>query len=60
MTRRKFVHVLIKTCSGVGIGTWWLAKKVTPRKFVRAVETRKYPGSVKPLRDISKPGKWSG
>ncbi|MHC4171861.1 MAG: hypothetical protein ACYTBX_10420 [Planctomycetota bacterium] len=60
MTRRKFIHKLIKAGSAIAIGTSWLTKKVTPRKFVRAVRLKKYPGSLKPLRDISKQGKWSG
>ncbi len=31
-----------------------------PRKFVRAVRLKKYPGSLRPLRYISKSSKWSG
>ena len=49
---------------------WWglltgPAKKAASRKFVRAVRLKKYPGSLRPLRDISgsatgKQSKWSG
>ncbi|MHC4337081.1 MAG: hypothetical protein ACYSTG_03920 [Planctomycetota bacterium] len=60
MTRRKFVQKLLKTGSAVVIGVSWLAKKAVPRKFVWAVKTKKYPGRLKPLRDISKQSKWSG
>ncbi len=60
MTRRKFIHKLIKAGSAIAVGTSWLAKKATPRKFVRAARLKKYPGSLKPLRNISKQGKWSG
>jgi hypothetical protein len=60
MTRRKFIQKLIKSSSAIVFGICWLAKKTVPRKFVRAVRTKKYPGFLKPLRDIHKPGKWSG
>jgi hypothetical protein len=35
-------------------------KKSTPRKFIRAFQFKKYPGSLKPLGDISKQGEWIG
>ncbi len=60
MTRRKFVQKLIKTGSAIIVGAWWLAKKAAPRKFVWAVKTKKYPGPLKPLRNITKQSKWSG
>jgi hypothetical protein len=60
MTRRKFIQKLIKTGSAIIVGTWWLAKKAVPRKFVWAVKLKKYPGSLKPLHDIDKQSKWSG
>jgi len=59
MTRRKFIGRLVKAGLLVIAGTWWLAKKAVPRKFVRARAGR-FPGSLKPLADISKQGKWSG
>jgi len=59
MTRRKFISRLVKAGMAVIAGTWWLAKKAVPRKFVRA-KTGRFPGSLKPLADISKQGKWSG
>ncbi len=60
MTRRKFIRKLIKAGSAIAVGVLWLAKKTSPRKFVRAFRVEKYPGSLKPLRDISKQSKWSG
>ena len=60
MTRRKFIQKLIKAGSAIIVGGWWLAKKSMPRKFVWAAGLKKYPGSLKPLRDISKQSKWSG
>jgi len=60
MTRRKFFQKLIKAGSAIIVGGWWLAKKAAPRKFVRAARLKKYPGSLKPLRDIHKQSKWSG
>jgi hypothetical protein len=60
MTRRKFIRRLIKAGSAIVVGISWLAKNTMPRKFVRAIRVKKYPGPLKPLRDISKQSKWSG
>jgi len=60
MTRRKFIQKLIKAGSAIIVGAWWLVKKATPRKFVWAGKLKKYPGSLRPLRDVHKQGKWSG
>jgi len=60
MTRRKFIQKLIKASSAIAVSASWLVRKATPRKFVWAARLKKYPGSLKPLRDISKQGKWSG
>ncbi len=60
MTRRIFIQKLIKASSMIIVGVWWLARKAAPRKFVRAVRLKNYPGSLKPLRDIRKQSKWSG
>jgi hypothetical protein len=60
MTRRKFIQKLIKAGSAIIAGTWWLAKKAVPRKFMWAVKLNKYPGSLRPLQDVHKQGKWSG
>jgi len=60
MTRRKFIQKLIKAGSAVIVGLGWLAKKAAPRTFVRATGLKKYPGSLRPLGNISKQGKWSG
>jgi hypothetical protein len=60
MTRRKFIQRLINTGAAIVLGTWWLAKKASPRRFLRALPVKKYPGSLKSLGDVSKGGKWSG
>lgn len=60
MTRREFIHRLIKVGAAVIAGTCWLAKKAVPRKFVWAAGLKKYPGSLRPLSDIRKQSKWSG
>ena len=60
MTRRKFIQKLIKAASAIIVGTWALAKKAAPRKFVWAARLKKYPGSLRPLQNIRKQSKWSG
>jgi len=60
MTRRKFIRRLIKAGSAIVVGASWLISRASPRKFIWAVRVKKYPGSLKPLGDISKQGKWSG
>ncbi|MHC4657660.1 MAG: hypothetical protein ACYS83_00595 [Planctomycetota bacterium] len=60
MTRRKFIQKLIKAGSAVVVGACWLANKAAPRRFVRAARLKKYPGSLRTLKHISKQSKWSG
>jgi len=66
MTRRKFIGVLAKTGAAIIVGVSWLARQTygglarAPRKFVRALTAKRYPGSLKPMRDIFGQGKWSG
>jgi len=60
MTRRKFIHKLIKAGSAITVGASWLVSKAAPQRFIWAFPLKKYPGSLKPLRDVSKQGKWSG
>lgn len=60
MTRRKFVYKLMAAGSAIVVGVRWARLKARPRRFVRAVRTGTYPGQLKPLRDISRPGEWSG
>jgi hypothetical protein len=60
MTRRKFIHKLIKAGSAIAAGSLWLVRKATPCRSVWAVRLKKYPGTLKPLTDISKQSKWSG
>lgn len=60
MTRRKFLHKIIQTGLLGLSGLWWLAKRTVPRKFIRAIHTKSYPGSVRPLSKINKNANWSG
>lgn len=60
MTRRKFIRRLLKVGLAILVGTSWLIKKAVPRKFVWAIQLEKYPGHLRPLRDISKENNWSG
>ncbi len=65
MTRRKFLHRLIQTGLLGLSGLWWLTtraigKRAVPRRFVRAIRTRNYPGKVRSLPTINKNAKWSG
>ncbi len=60
MTRREFIRKLIKGSSAILVGTLWLVKKASPRRFVRALRVKKYPGHLKSLKDIWKEAKWSG
>lgn len=59
MTRRKFIQKIISTILAAVAGVVFIAKKA-PRKFVRAVKLKKYPGSLKPLQKIESQGKWGG
>jgi hypothetical protein len=67
MTRRKLIQKLLSTAAAAAVGIvirtpygGWLAKKVLPRKFVRALRVKEYPGSLRPVGDVSEQGKWSG
>jgi len=65
MTRRKFVHRLIKTCSVIAAGVFALGRKggsreAKRRRFVRAFRVKGYPGPIKPMQNIIKQSKWSG
>ncbi len=60
MTRRKFIQELLKVGAAVIVGVSWLAEKTSPRRFVRALGLKKYPGVVRPLRNINEQSKWSG
>ena len=60
MTRRKFILKLMGAGSSIVAGASWFINKTAPRKFIRAVKFKKYPGLIKPMGDVSKQGKWSG
>jgi hypothetical protein len=60
MTRRKFIKKVLGTFSITFGCICWFGQKVSPRKFVKAVPGKKYPGRVKCLGSFIKQGKWSG
>jgi hypothetical protein len=60
MTRREFVQFVLKTASAIAVGAYFITNKVSPRRFIRAVRQKKYPGSVKQLSNINTQGKWRG
>ena len=60
MTRRRFIQRLLGTAIAVAAGMGWLAKKAVPRRFVRALRVKEYPGSLRLMGDVSEQGKWSG
>ncbi|MBN2316724.1 MAG: hypothetical protein JXM79_22545 [Sedimentisphaerales bacterium] len=65
MTRRIFVRRFVKSCAFVLAGVFGLirsgsARKPKKRKFTWAFRLHRYPGPVKPLRDINEQSKWSG
>jgi hypothetical protein len=60
MTRREFIQSILKTASAIAISAYFIGEKVSPRKFIRAIRQKKYPGSIKPLSGINTQGKWSG
>jgi len=60
MTRRKFIRKLMGAGSMIVAGASLFVRKASPRKFIRAIKFKKYPGLIRPMGDISKQGKWSG
>jgi hypothetical protein len=65
MTRRKFLHKIIQTGLLGLISLGWvitraIGKHTVPRKFVRAIRMKNYPGSIGHLSKINKNAKWSG
>ena len=60
MTRRRFVQKIISITLAAVAGIVFVAKKASPRKFIRAVKLKKFPGSLKPLQKIESQGKWGG
>jgi hypothetical protein len=60
VTRRKFVQVIAGAASALGAGLWWIGRKASPRRVVRALHLGKYPGAVVPMEDVRQQSKWSG
>lgn len=59
MKRRAFLQGLIAAAVVPVVVIKWLAVDV-PQKVYLACRSKKYPGGVVPLNDISGPAKWSG
>jgi len=60
MTRRGFIQKIISITLAAVAGVVFIAQKASPRKFIRAIKLKKYPGSLKPLQKIESQGKWGG
>jgi hypothetical protein len=60
MTRRQFIEKLIAAGPIAAAGLWWLAKKASPRRFIRAVRNNNYPGKLRAFEDIFNKNQWSG
>jgi hypothetical protein len=60
MTRREFFQSVLKTVTAIAIGAYVIADKVSPKRFIRAVRQKRYPGSVKQLPNVYTQSKWRG
>lgn len=60
LKRRNFILRLIGAGAFAAVAACRLAGKASPRKFLRAVRMKKYPGLVGSLRKIGAQGKWNG
>jgi hypothetical protein len=60
MTRRVFFQYVLKTASAFVLAAYLVGESVSPRKYIRALRHKNYPGSIKPLSNINTQGKWSG
>ena len=54
------MQVVVSAGIAAFVGLSWLAKKAVPSKFVRALKSHKFPGSLRPLQSVSEKGKWAG
>lgn len=60
MTRREFFTKVVETTAAIITGTWLVVKKASPRKYITALKSGRYPGKLKNLSNIEKVSKWSG
>jgi hypothetical protein len=60
MTRREFFQFVLKTVSAIAVGAYFIADKVSPKRFIQAIRQKRYPGSVKQLPNVFTQGKWRG
>lgn len=58
MNRRGFLKKIVSS-SAVAAVLAAAIKKLQPRRFVRAVR-RYYPGPLKALQGVDRPGRWAG
>jgi hypothetical protein len=60
MTRREFFQSVLKIVTAIALGAYFIADKVSPKRFIQAVRQKRYPGSVKQIPNIFTQGKWRG
>jgi hypothetical protein len=60
MTRRQFIRTLFMTGAAASIGLFRVAQRSVPRRIVRAAASARYPGRLRPLRQVDQPGIWRG
>ena len=62
MTRRKFGRMIVSVAILFVAGGCRLAARAVPKRFLRAVEAREFPGRLRLLEaaEIRQQGKWSG
>lgn len=60
MKRRELITRALGAGSLILLGVSHLAKRVAPRRFVRALKCRRYPGGFRPPHDIFRQSKWRG
>jgi hypothetical protein len=60
MTRRTFLQTLLAAGAAVVAGLVRVGGRVPPRRVIRAEAGCRYPGRLRPLRNVGQPGKWRG
>lgn len=60
MTRRQFVCNVFMAGAAASISLFRVAQRAVPRRIVRAAASARYPGRLRPLRQVDQPGQWRG
>ncbi len=62
LTRRTFGKLIAAAGLATVSGAWRLTQRVLPRRVLRAVKAKMFPGRLRPLKaaEIKKPGRWRG